>query len=92
MIPISTFKKLVDRFEKAVRVRECALAAGRLDHATTFEYRQAKRELIAMGQLLITGENPDRAMEPASSSKKSSPSQRILTGTESLGEPVTRGR
>lgn len=63
MIPASLAKQIMNRFEKAVFARACALVAGPLTPAITFEYRQAKRELVALLTLLRTGENPDRAME-----------------------------
>lgn len=85
MIPMHVLKRTIERFEKAVHARACALAVGPLDHATTFEYRQSKRELLALGKLLITGENPDNALEL--SSKKSSHVQPIPTGTALSAEP-----
>jgi len=63
MIPSGVAKRIVSRFEKAVTTRAQARAAGQLDHAITFEYRQSKRELLALIHLLRTGENPDNSME-----------------------------
>lgn len=81
MIQPNQFKARVIRFEKAVHTRALASTVGGLDHAITFEYRQAKRELLALGHLLITGENPDNAMELSV--------QRRTDGMVSSGEPKT---
>lgn len=63
MVPATLAKKIVTRFERAVAARAAARATSLLDHAITFEYRQSKRELLALLHLLRTGENPDNSME-----------------------------
>jgi hypothetical protein len=63
VIPSDVAKKAVTRFEKAVNERARGKLTGQIDTATTFEYRQAKRELLALLQLLRTGENPDNSLE-----------------------------
>lgn len=53
MIPKSQFTRAVTRFEKAViRLKQ------RPRVSTRFEYRDAKRSLIELGHMLITGEGP----------------------------------
>lgn len=86
MIPADVAKRIIVRFERAVARRACAHAAGQSDHAITFEYRQSKRELINLIQLLRTGENPDRSMEDKlPSMPRSQPSQ--SAGTALSNEP-----
>lgn len=87
MIPKRQFKRAVIRFELATRALKCARAAGPKERASIqYEFRAAKRELLALGNLLITGEMPDKAYSPASL-----PVQQIQAGTERYGEPKTSG-
>jgi hypothetical protein len=106
MIPKTQFKRAVERFERAtLRLkchRKCASVAGRRDRANIlFEFRQAKRELLQLGNLLITGEIPDKAFNPISY-KQSLQDQSTQTGMERsvrvplsfgapYGEPKTSG-
>lgn len=61
---IPQFRKLVKDFEDAVRVH-AQQGSGDPDEwqVNEFRYRQSKRALLKFGDLLITGENPDREME-----------------------------
>lgn len=94
MIPKSQFKRAVTRFESATRRLKCVRAVDRKERASIlFEFREAKRELLQLGNLLITGEIPDKAFDPAVTkySEVSSLSRRIQTGMVSYGEPKTSG-
>lgn len=83
MIPKTQFKRAVIRFEKATRRlkchRKCVSAAGRRETASIlFEFREAKRELLQLGNLLITGEIPDKAFDPANTK----PSEYLLVSSQ----------
>lgn len=87
MIPKAQFKRAVVRFERAARALKCVRAGDRQERASIlFEFRQAKRELLNLGNMLITGEIPDKAYSP-----DSSPVRSIPTGTVVYGEPKTGG-
>lgn len=85
MIPKAQFKRAVVRFEVACRALKCVRAVERQERASIlFEFRQAKRELLNLGNMLITGEIPDKAYSPESSLGRS-----VQVGTARYGEPKT---
>lgn len=63
MIPFLTYKKAVDRFNKAAREMAIGTRGPEMMKIIEFEYRDAKRALYDLGKLLITGEVPNRSMK-----------------------------
>lgn len=92
MIPKSQFKRAVTRFESATRRLKCVRAVDRKERASIlFEFREAKRELLQLGNLLITGEIPDKAFDPVTYSSRYSNVRSTQIGMVSFGEPKTSG-
>ena len=84
MIPKAQFLRAVKRFERSILRLKYASVGGAGETASIrFEYREAKRELINLGTVLITG-----SVALSSSEKKSL--ERLKRGIEKKNPTVLK--
>ena len=87
MIPKAQFRRAVERFERATRCLRCARAAGPRERANIlFEYRDAKRSLLDLGNLLITGALPMKSLGPDKNSSAAGEQRVIRYPAPSFGK------
>lgn len=87
MIPKAQFRRAVERFERATRCLRCARAAGPRERANIlFEYRDAKRSLLDLGSLLITGEMPMKSLGPDKNSSAAGEQKVVRYPAPSFGK------